>query len=65
MAKYKFFYSISNNKNIQQKEYDSTYNINQVKSFFLNDTPNVTEITRIDILDDPQGINTDEALGYN
>lgn len=65
MAKYKFFYLISNNKNIQQKEYDSAYNINQVKPFFLNDTPNVTEITRIDILDDPQGINTDEALGYN
>jgi hypothetical protein len=65
MATYKFYYLISGNNNVQQKEYVSSYNINQVKSYFLNDTPNVTKVDRIDILADPDGINTDEALGYN
>jgi len=65
MATYKFYYLISGSNSIQQKEYISSYNINQVKPYFLNDTPNVTEVRRIDILADPDGINTDEALGYN
>jgi hypothetical protein len=65
MATYKFYYLISGNNNVQQKEYISSYNINQVKPYFLNDTSNVTEVERIDILADPDGINTDEALGYN
>ena len=65
MATYKFYYLISGNNNVQQKEYVSSYNINQVKPYFLNDTPNVTTVQRIDILADPDGINTDEALGYN
>ena len=65
MATYKFYYLISENNNIQQKEYVSSYNINQVKPYFLKDTPNVTTVQRIDILADPDGINTDEALGYN
>ena len=65
MATYKFYYLISGNNNVQQKEYVSSYNINQVKLYFLNDTPNVTKVDRIDILADPDGINTDEALGYN
>jgi len=65
MATYKFYYLISGSNNVQQKEYVSSYNINQVKPYFLNDTPNVTKVDRIDILADPDGINTDEALGYN
>jgi len=65
MATYKFYYLVSENNVIQQKEYISSYNINQVKPYFLNDTPNVTVVQRIDILADPDGINTDEALGYN
>ena len=65
MATYKFYYLITENNNVQEKEYVSSYNINQVKPYFLNDTPNVTKVDRIDILADPDGINTDEALGYN
>jgi len=65
MATYKFYYLVSGNNVIQQKEYISSYNINQVKPYFLNDTPNVTVVQRIDILADPDSINTDEALGYN
>jgi hypothetical protein len=65
MATYKFYYLISGNNDVQQKEYVSSYNINQVKPYFLNDTLNVTKVDRIDILADPDGINTDEALGYN
>jgi hypothetical protein len=47
MATYKFYYLISGNNNVQQKEYVSSYNINQVKPYFLNDTPNVTKVDRI------------------
>jgi hypothetical protein len=65
MATYKFYYLITGNNNVQEKEYVSSYNINQVKPYFLNDTLNVTKVDRIDILADPDGINTDEALGYN
>jgi len=65
MATYKFYYLISGSNDVQQKEYISSYNINNVKPYFLNDTPNVTKVDRIDILADPDGINTDEALGYN
>jgi hypothetical protein len=65
MATYKFYYLITGNNNVQEKEYVSSYNINNVKPYFLNDTPNVTKVDRIDILADPDGINTDEALGYN
>jgi hypothetical protein len=65
MATYKFYYLISGSNDVQQKEYISSYNINQVKPYFLNDTSNVTKVDRIDILSDPDGINTDEALGYN
>ena len=65
MATYKFYYLISGSNDVQQKEYISSYNINQVRPYFLNDTPNVTKVDRIDILADPDGINTDQALGYN
>jgi hypothetical protein len=64
-ATYKFYYLISGSNSIQQKEYISSYNINQVKPYFLKETPNVVEVDRIDILSDPDGLNTDEALGYN
>jgi hypothetical protein len=64
-ATYKFYYLVSGNDAIQEKEYISSYNINQVKPYFLNDTPTATKVDRIDILADPDGINTDEALGYN
>ena len=64
MATYKFYYLVNGNNVVQQKEYISSYNINQVRPYFLNDTPNVTKVDRIDILADPEGVNTDEALGY-
>jgi hypothetical protein len=64
-ATYKFYYSVLGNDVIQQKEYISSYNINQVRPYFLSDTPNVTKVDRVDILADPDGLNTDEALGYN
>jgi len=64
-ATYKFYYLVSGNDVYQQKEYISSYNINQVRPYFLNDTPSATKVDRIDILADPDGINTDEALGYN
>ena len=64
-ATYKFYYLVSGNDAIQEKEYISSYNINQVKPYFLTETSNVVKVDRIDILADPDGINTDEALGYN
>jgi hypothetical protein len=64
-ATYKFYYLVSGNDTIQEKEYISSYNINQVKPYFLTETSNVVKVDRIDILADPDGLNTDEALGYN
>jgi hypothetical protein len=64
-ATYKFYYLVSGNDSIQEKEYISSYNINQVKPYFLTETANVVKVDRIDILADPDGLNTDEALGYN
>ena len=64
-ATYKFYYLVSGNDAIQEKEYISSYNINQVKPYFLTETANVVKVDRIDILADPDGLNTDEALGYN
>ena len=64
-ATYKFYYLVSGNNAIQEKEYISSYNINQVKPYFLTETANVVKVDRIDILADPDGLNTDEALGYN
>jgi hypothetical protein len=65
VATYKFYYLVSGSDTIQQKEYISSYNINQVRPYFLTETPNVTKVDRVDILADPDGLNTDEALGYN
>jgi hypothetical protein len=64
-ATYKFYYLVSGSDSIQEKEYISSYNINQVKPYFLTETANVVKVDRIDILADPDGLNTDEALGYN
>jgi hypothetical protein len=64
-ATYKFYYFIPGNGEIQKKDYNSSYNINNVSIRFLSDNPNTTKIERIDILADPDGINTDQALGYN
>jgi hypothetical protein len=64
-ATYKFFYYISNNNSIQQKEYVSPHNIQNVAPYFLGENPSAIKVERIDILADPDGINTDEALGYN
>jgi hypothetical protein len=64
MALYKFYYFISGNNNIQEKEYTSPHNINNVKPYFLGENQNVIKVEKIDILADPDGINTDEALGY-
>ena len=64
-ATYKFYYTISGNNTIQKKEYVSPHNITKVKSYFLGENQNVTKVERIDILADPDGINTDKALGYN
>ena len=63
-ATYKFYYTVSGNNTIQKKEYVSSYNINQVTPHFLKENQNVSKIERIDILSDPDGINTDKALGY-
>jgi len=64
MATYKFYYLVSGSNNVQQKEYISSYNVLTVEPYFLKDTPNAQQIIRVDILSDPEGINTDEALGY-
>jgi hypothetical protein len=63
-ATYKFYYTVSGNNTIQKKEYVSTHNINKVTPYFLKENQNVIKIERIDILADPDGINTDKALGY-
>jgi hypothetical protein len=64
-AIYKFYYFISSNNTIQEKEYISPHNILNVKPYFLGENPSAIKVERIDILADPDGINTDEALGYN
>ena len=64
MATYKFYYSVHGSSVIQQQEYISSYNILNVKEHFLKEIPNIDSVYRIDILADPDKINTDEALGY-
>ena len=63
MATYKFYYSTMENPNIEE-EYVSNYSIKEVDQVFKQEKGNVQSITRIDILADPDLINTDEALGY-
>lgn len=63
MATYKFYYSTMENPALEE-EYVSSHNIKTVEEAFKQDKGNVINITRIDILADPDLINTDEALGY-
>jgi hypothetical protein len=63
MATYRFNY-LTNENNYLEENYESSENIKNVKSAFINYKGNVMSIQRIDILEDPDEINTDEALGY-
>tara|TARA_R110000851_G_scaffold166830_1_gene312405 strand:- start:779 stop:973 length:195 start_codon:yes stop_codon:yes gene_type:complete len=64
MATYKFYYS-TNEINSLEENYNSSSNIKDVEQVFRNEKGNVVKVKRIDILADPDQINTDEALGYN
>lgn len=63
MATYKFYFSTTSEDNLEE-EYVSNTNIKDIDTEFKINKGNVTKITRIDIIDDPDNINTDEALGY-
>jgi len=63
MAVYKFYFSTSENFNLEET-YTSSINIKTVEEEFKKEKGNVISITRIDILSDPEKINSDEALGY-
>jgi hypothetical protein len=65
MATYKVFYYVSGNKDLKEKEYNSSINVNNLPVYLLEQDPTITKIPRIDILSDPEGINTDEALGIH
>ena len=64
MATYKFYYSTSNINSLEET-YSSSVNIIEVRQEFKSVKENVDTITRIDIIADPDLINTDEALGFN
>jgi len=64
MATYKFYYSTNEISSLEEN-YTSSSNIKNVEQVFRNEKGNVVEVKRIDILADPDEINTDEALGYN
>jgi len=63
MATYKFYYSTNEISSLEEN-YESSENIKNVETAFRNEKGNVESIKRIDILADPNEINTDEALGY-
>jgi hypothetical protein len=63
MATYKLYYSTNEIASLEEN-YESSENIKNVETAFRNDKGNVESITRIDIVADPDQINTDEALGY-
>ena len=63
MATYKFYFSTTTDDNLEE-DYTSNTNIIDVETEFKINKGNVTKVTRIDILADPDLINTDEALGY-
>jgi hypothetical protein len=63
MATYKFYFSTTTDDNLEEN-YTSNTNIIDVETEFKINKGNVTKVTRIDILADPDLINTDEALGY-
>ena len=64
MATYKFYYSTSRINSLEEI-YNSSVNIMKVRQEFTSVKEDVDTITRIDILADPDLINTDEALGFN
>jgi hypothetical protein len=64
MATYKFYYSTNEISSLEEN-YNSSSNIKDVEQVFRNEKGNVVKVKRIDILADPDQINTDEALGYN
>jgi|TARA_R110000824_G_C15047660_1_gene661068 hypothetical protein len=63
MATYKFYYSTNEISSLEEV-YISNSNIKDVEQVFRNEKKNVDKVKRIDILEDPDKINTDEALGY-
>lgn len=63
MATYKFYYSTSTATSLEET-YISSVNIKEVEQEFRSIKENVDNVSRIDILSDPDLINTDEALGY-
>lgn len=63
MATYKFYYSTMDNPSLEE-EFISSINIKGVEEEFKNVKGNVIKVRQIDILNDPDQINTDEALGY-
>jgi hypothetical protein len=64
MATYKFYYSTSIISSLEEV-YNSSVNIIKVRQEFKSIKGDVDTIKRIDILADPDLINTDEALGFN
>ena len=62
MATYKFYYSTNEISSLEEN-YNSSTNIKDVEQVFRNEKGNVVKVKRIDILADPDQINTDEALG--
>jgi hypothetical protein len=62
MATYKFYYSTSKINSLEEI-YNSALNIKEVEQEFRSVQTDVNKVTRIDILADPDLINTDEALG--
>ena len=62
MATYKMYYDNGDGV-IHNKEYVSEKNIDNVVEEFMSKNLAVTIVVRIDILEDPDGINTNEALG--
>ena len=64
MATYRFYYSTNEISSLEEN-YNSSSNIKDVEQVFRNEKGNVVKVKRIDILADPDLINTDEALGFN
>ena len=63
MALYKFYYSTNEIASLEEN-YESSENIKNVETAFRSEKDNIQSVSRIDILSDPDQINTDEALGY-
>ena len=63
MATYRFYY-LTNENNSLEENYESSENIKNIEASFINYKGNIASVKRIDILEDPDQINTDESLGY-